>query len=629
METNKKKLTRILKKVLPTIQPPKIQKTSEWISNGVVKFVDGPNMGLDWIPFSFQKEPMDIAQERSTKKIVLQSCSQLLKTTVLQSIAFSLMANDPCNFAFGSSSESEVKKFKDGKFLPAIETSEVLKPLVTDKNDKNAANNSKQTQMVNGTFIYWLNLNTPGNLRGITTRCVLLDEVSNCEITDEGNPIKLAEARTSTFGSDSLVVVSSTPLYKDDLINAEYNLSDKRRYFVTHSCGHEYIFEWEQVAFEFKYLENGRAIPDSTTTRLICPCCEQEIGEHTRHQMIDNGRWVATNPDGEPGVVGYQISRMYSPMNTITEMVSKFADALYNFNLQTFYNNELGLPYEDEYQKELDILQLESLREDEFNLHKIPESTLGICISVDQQIDRCEATILGFDEKNIYVLGHEFFYGHDVTKIESQAWKDLDQFCRQDFRTVEGRLVPTLAVFVDSSNGNATDTVKKFTARWAKYHPIKGSSSTTGDLFKESTQAGYKLQILNVHDQKNTIRKLLNLMLSTEADNAPVKLRFSSSLPTDYFEQLSAEELKPAGGKLVWRLKKGQRRNESLDCLCYGLIAIAYAQSKLGNQPFKKLREYKQSESNNKNKINKAEEPKNTPTRRRRTGMGSNWFGKT
>ncbi|MDV0369201.1 terminase gpA endonuclease subunit [Enterobacter chengduensis] len=469
-------------KVLPTIQPPKIQKTSQWISNGVVKFVDGPNMGLDWVPFSFQREPMDIAQHRSTKKIILQSCSQLLKTTVLQSIAFNLMANDPCNFAFGSSSESEVKKFKDGKFLPAIETSEVLSPLVTDKNDKNAANNAKQTQMINGTFVYWLNLNTPGNLRGITCRVVLLDEVSNVSITEEGSPIKLAEARTSTFGDDALVVISSTPLYKDDLINSEYNLSDKRRWFVTHTCGHEYTFEWEQVAFEFKQLENGRAIPDSTTTRLICPHCQEEIDEHTRHQMIDNGRWIATSTDGDPGVVGYQISRMYSPLNTISEMVSKFADALYNFNLQTFYNNELGLPYEDEYAKELDILRLESLREDEFNIHRIPESTLGICISVDQQLDRCEASILGFDEKNIYVLGHEFFYGHDCTKIESQAWKDLDQFCRQDFRSVDGRIVPTLAVFVDSSNGNATDTVKKFTARWAKYHPIKGSSSTTSDL---------------------------------------------------------------------------------------------------------------------------------------------------
>lgn len=616
-------------KVLPTIQPPKIQKTSQWISNGVVKFVDGPNMGLDWVPFSFQREPMDIAQHRSTKKIILQSCSQLLKTTVLQSIAFNLMANDPCNFAFGSSSESEVKKFKDGKFLPAIETSEVLSPLVTDKNDKNAANNAKQTQMINGTFVYWLNLNTPGNLRGITCRVVLLDEVSNVSITEEGSPIKLAEARTSTFGDDALVVISSTPLYKDDLINSEHNLSDKRRWFVTHTCGHEYTFEWEQVAFEFKQLENGRAIPDSTTTRLICPHCQEEIDEHTRHQMIDNGRWIATSTDGDPGVVGYQISRMYSPLNTITEMVSKFADALYNFNLQTFYNNELGLPYEDEYAKELDILRLESLREDEFNLHRIPESTLGICISVDQQLDRCEASILGFDEKNIYVLGHEFFYGHDCTKIESQAWKDLDQFCRQDFRSVDGRIVPTLAVFVDSSNGNATDTVKKFTARWAKYHPIKGSSSTTSDLFKQSTQAGYKLQILNVHEQKNTIRKLLNLMLSTEAENAPIQLRFSSTLPSDYFEQLSSEELKPAAGKLVWRLKKGQKRNEALDCLVYGMIAIVYSQSQLGTQPFRKLREHKAKSLPQ--KINKPEEsqPTQSTRRSRRTGVGSNWFGKT
>ncbi|WPO93732.1 terminase gpA endonuclease subunit [Buttiauxella sp. HR94] len=635
MNTNKIKVTRILAKILPTIRPPKIQKTSEWISNGVVKFVDGPNMGLDWVPFSFQREPIDIAQERSTKKIVLQSCSQLLKTTVLQSIAFNLMANDPCNFAFGSSSESEVKKFKDGKFLPAIETSEILKPLLTDKNDKNSANNSKVSQCTNGTFIYWLNLNTPGNLRGITCRVCLLDEISNCEITDEGNPIKLAEARTSTFGDDALVVVSSTPLYKDDLINAEYNLSDQRRYYVTHTCGHEYTFEWEQVAFSFKQLENGRSIPDSTTTRLICPHCEAEIDEHTRHQMVNNGRWIATNTNGEKGVVGYQISRMYSPLNTIEEMVSKFADALYNFNLQTFYNNELGLPFEDEYQKELDVIQLESLREDEFNLQSIPDSVLGICIGVDQQLDRLEATVLGFDEKNVYVLGHEFFYGHDCTKIESPAWAELDVFCRQQFKTVSGRDTPTLAVFVDSSNGNATATVRTWVRKSSKYHSIKGRSTTTGELFKTSTEAKYPLLLLNVHEQKNNIRKLLNLMLSESPEDSPTQLRFSSSLPSDYFEQLSAEELKPAGGKLVWRLKKSQKRNEALDCLVYAMIAISYSLSApvIGtSQPFRRLRDHKSKVEKAITKtINKAEEPIPKPEKRkasRRTGMGSNWFGK-
>ncbi|EHO4696936.1 phage terminase large subunit family protein [Escherichia coli] len=142
-------------------------------------------------------------------------------------------------------------------------------------------------------------------------------------------------------GDDALVVVSSTPLYKGDLINREYLMGDQRRFFVTHTCGHEYTFEWEQVVFKFKQLPNGRAIPDSTTTRLVCPHCEKTIDEHTRHQMVDKGRWIATNPAGERGVVSYNISRMYSPLNTIEEMVEKYADATYNFQLQTFFNNEL------------------------------------------------------------------------------------------------------------------------------------------------------------------------------------------------------------------------------------------------------------------------------------------------
>lgn len=605
-----------------------------------MKLIDGPGMGLDFVPFAFQCEPMDVAQERSTKKIVIQACSQLLKTQVMTAIAMNKMANDPANFAFASSSADEIKKFRLGKFMPVVDSSPVLSPLVTDKADKNAANNAKQTELKNGTFIYWLNLNTPGNLRGITCSTVLLDEVSNVEIGEEGNPIKLAEARTSTFGDDALIVVASTPLFKNDLINSEFNLSDKRYWFVKHECGHEYKFEWDQVKFKFKQLENGRAIPDSNTSELICPGCGKAIDEHTRHKMVNKGRWISSNPDGEKGVVGYQISRMYSPLGTIEDMVSRYADALYSFNLQTFYNNELGEVYENEYEKELDIIQLEQTRDDSFNLHNIPEQTLASVIAVDQQLDRLEATVIAFDEKNVWVLCHEFFYSHDCTKLEAAAWNELDKFCRQDFKTPQGRTVPTLAVFVDSSNGNATETVKRFTGRWAKYHPIKGSSSTTSPLFKRTTEAGYKLQILNVHEGKLTIRKLLNHMLSDEPQLAPTQLHFSSSLPHDYFEQLTAEELKPKGGKLQWRLKQGQKRNEALDCLNYALIAREYAVSKLGTiQPYRKLREYKANikEQEITPDINKEEtkteskpvpQKKIQPKREVRRNIGRGWFGK-
>lgn len=573
--------------------------------------------------------PVDIATDRKIVKIVLQSCTQILKTTVLQSIAFNIIANNPANFAFASSSEKDIKQFKDSKFMPSIESSPELKALFTDKSDKNKANNSKTTELKNGTFIFWLNLNTPNDLRGKTLKVVLLDEISGVETSTQGSPVKLAEQRISQFGDDGLVVCSSTPLFPDDFINSEYNLSDQRRWFVTHTCGGEpYTFEWEQVAFEFKQLPNGRAIPDSETARLICPHCQQEIDEHTRHQMVDKGYWKATNPHAEVGVAGFQISRMYSPLGTIKDMAAKFANAHYNFSLAEFYNNELGLPWQDEYSKEIDILQLESLRESGFSILTIPDDVLGITIGCDQQESRLEATILGFSEDTYYVLGHEIFYGENCTNLESPAWNQFDRFARQQFKSITGRNIPTLAVAVDSANGNATDTVRKFCSRWPKYFCIKGASTTNGELFTSSKKAGYELYILNVHEGKNKIRKLLNLMLSDNPENSPEQLRFSDSLVGDYMNQLNSEELKPHGGKLVWKLKKGESRNETLDCLNYSMIAVKIALSKLGKTPYAKLRIHK-SETKQTESINKAEEPKNTPTRRRRTGMGSNWFGKT
>lgn len=615
------------------MKPQIKQKTSDWIkTSGAMKLIDGPGMGLDYIPWNFQCEPMDVAQDRSTKKIVIQACSQLLKTQVMTAIAMNKMYNDPANFAFASSSEDDIKKFKQGKFMPVIETSPVLSNLVTSKSDKNAANNAKQTELRNGTFIYWLNMNTPKDLRGITCSTVLLDEVSNLEIGDQGNPIKLAEGRTSTFGEDALTVVASTPLFKNDLINSEFNLSDKRYWFVTHDCGHEYKFEWEQVQFKFKQLENGRAIPDSTTTKLICPHCHEEISEHKRHQMVDKGRWIATNPNGEKGVVGFGISRMYSPLGTIEDMVARYADALYNFNLQTFMNNEMGEIFEDEYQKEVDVIALEQHRDNSFNLHQIPDEALAICTSTDAQLDRLETTIIAFNEKHVWVLGHEIFYSHDCTKEEAPAWNELERFLKTQFKTESGRPIPTLASFIDS--GNATQTVYRFCSRYSKFHAIKGSNSTTSELFKKSTTQGKRLINLNGQQQKSTIRKLLNHMLGDNPEQAPTQLHFSSSLPHDYFEQLTAEELKPHGGKLMWRLKKGQKRNEALDCLVYSLIAREYAMTVLGtNQPYRKLRQHRADVKDKYNEQPTIVEPvkeikKQQPKQTVRKSVGKGWFGK-
>ena len=123
-------------------------------------------------------------------------------------------------------------------------------------------------------------------------------------------------------------------------------------------------------------------------------------------------------------------------------------------------------------------------------------------------------------------------------------------------------------------------------------------------------------------------------MLGDNPEQAPTQLHFSSSLPHDYFEQLTAEELKPRGGRLMWGLKKGQKRNEALDCLVYSLIAREYAMTVLGtNQPYRKLRTHK-AEVVKTESINKEETKPEVKTQtkpkvvQKRTTTGSRWFGK-
>lgn len=579
--------------------------------------------------FEFQKEPLDIITNSKIRKCVLQSSAQLLKTTVMLNAAMYFMANDNSNMAFASSTGKEVKLMKTGKFDNVVSRSSILKNIVTDKNNKNFSNNADQTQMIDGSFLYWLNLNAASTLRGKTIKRLFLDEVSNVESDgDEGNPLRLAEQRASTF-TDGLVMVASTPKLKDDLICNEYQLSDQRKYYVPcPHCEHEHELLWENVRFDWKNINGGRrAIPDEETAAIHCPKCDKEITEAQRIRMVKLGKWVITNPDVKD-VAGFHISRLYSPITTIRRLVGEFAQAHFEFNLMSFYNNTLGLPWDDEMNAELDSVLLENLRDSSLNIQNIPDDVLAVTHGIDQQLDRLEVTTIGFSEKNVYVLDHRAFYAPDCTKPGAKAYTELDNFLNATLTTVSGRKVKVLGSFLDSSNGNATATIYRFAGARKNVMAIKGSSSVTSDLFKQSRTGGHELLMLNVNEGKNTIRRLLNGAVSEDREEMPTQIHFTNDLPDDYFEQLTSEELKRKGDNLYWVLKKGFKRNETLDCLNYALIAKEYYLSKLGSQPYKKLREFvaKQKKTVIQKDKYTEEQPKSTKPTKQPTRRTSNWF---
>ena len=619
---------------MKAILPPEKIKPSDWVQKNL-KFCDGELQGSPMRLYEFQKQPLDAITEQGVRKVVLMSSAQLLKTTIVTGASLYFLHHDPSNMVIAGTTANTIKKYKNGKFDPTIQLTPSLAELITSKSDRTKTNDATTQETTLGTFNYFVSLSSPSTLRGLTAKRVFCDEISGVDTEGaEGNPIALVSQRCESF-RDSLIMMCSTPLVPDDPICQEFEMSDKRYFHVPcPKCGSEQRLVWENVKFRWKVIDGGRrSIPDADTAYLECPDCKHLYTEAERVRSVSQGRWIATCPEVKD-VRGYHISRLYSPVTTIRKLVLDYAEAFKTFDLMRFVNNSLGEPYYDKENVEHDLAVLEQLRDFNLDINNIPNDCVGAFYSVDQQLDRLEVTCIGLSEKAYYVLDHRSFYAVDCNKYDSPAYIELQNFINNtQLKTINGTPLRTLQVWVDSSNGAATNTIYRFCSKKGNeiYKPIKGDGRTTIPLYKESTSGGYKFMLLNVNEGKNRIRKLLNAAINEE-EHEGKRIYFSYTLPDDAFLQYTSEKRVVKAGQLVWVKRSGSKddRNEMLDTLNYSLISIEYMLNKLGTNPYKTLRTYNANQAKTKYKedTQTEEEPApHVPTRKRRRRVaGKNWF---
>lgn len=617
---NKFKLKKILEKVSMAIRPPKIMLPSEWVEENIV-LTDGVLQGQKVRLHKFQKGMIDSIKE-GKRKIVFRCSAQLGKTLILNGIIFDRMANNPTNIGVCQANVRELTSWLNSKIKPSIEACPALKEVVTDKNDRNAVNNTSTIQMKNGSFLYFMSLNSPSHLRGKTIPLILLDEVDGVvNETEEGDPIQLAEQRASTFQDEARVVIASTPTTRDGAINQQWELSDKRKFFVDCPyCDHNHTIEWESVHFEWHNNVGGKSLPNPDTAVYRCPSCKKDWSEGDRLRAVAGGEWKATQPNSN--VIGFHANRLMSPFSTIKACVQDFADSYANYSLATFYNTVLGEVYDD--LNECPSGDLDLLKGD-FSIESIPDDVVYLTAGVDQQLDRLECTVLGVHRNGYYVLDHRSFYDINCEKYDSKAYTELLTFLKYPFVNVNGERVPMLSAFVDSSNGRATQTVYRFCQRWKNLHAIKGSSTVNAPMLppKPTTKGGYELFMLGVNTTKNYIRELINRNLG---DGKPhTTLVISNTVPDDYNEQLLSEELKRVGQATRWVRVSQSIRNEALDCLVYSISASKHV---INNLSWEKLYQLKEKLQTQKLEEDKPETPKEEPRQRPRPQINKprgNW----
>lgn len=566
--------------------------------------------------------PMMAVTEPGVQKITAMAATQLLKTELLTNTIGYFAHLDPCPMLLLEPKDEMADAFSKERITPMIQVSPVLAEIMADPRTRNS-DNTLSFKRFPGGFLAIYGAGSPTNLAMRAIRVVLLDEIDKYETTKEGDPVALAEERSSTFMSAALCIRACSPtLEETSRIYRSYLEGDQRRPYVNcPHCDHFQTLDFFKHVLWDKDEAAGEHNPESAA--IYCEACGAAWTEAQRKKVVTSRhaiRHMQTRPftccgeRQDPAVerlwdwdetlqVGYakcktcgehpvsnahasfQVSKLYSPFATIVSLVKKWLESKDEPETrQTFYNTQLGMTYRAEVTKEVASHWLLSRREK--YAAEVPEGVAVITIGADVQpggansLGRIELETVGWGaHEESWSLGVEVINGDPSMPA---VWAEVDKYLLKAWRHERGFDMFATATCIDSGGHNTQDVYAFARARtgrnvWA----IKGASDQgswspvwpppSKDQHK-AMRVGWKPIILGVNSAKEAIRQ--RLMIPTPG---PGYAHFPHDRSEGWFDQLTSEELRLERhhGTTIrkWYLRKN-RHNEALDTRVYAYSAL-------------------------------------------------------
>lgn len=526
----------------------------------------------------------DLSPSSPVDTVVLMGGAQVGKTELgLNLIGYTIdVAPGPVMAVWPSLDLAE--HYSKQRIRPLIEDSPRLRDKVRASRSRDSGN-TLLTKEFPGGILRLVGANSPVGLRSMPAKTLILDDVDAfpSNAGDEGDPVKLAEARTRTFRRCRKVLKISTPKVRGySRIEKAYLATDRRRFHVPcPACGLFQPLEWAGVRWD-----EGKP----RTARYACAGCGVLIEEGNKTAMLEAGRWVPQVPDADPATRGYHLSSLYSPLGWYS-----WADAAKDFEetkvdgvtdpelLRVFVNAVLG----ESYVQRGDAPDWERIHErrEVYPVGRVPARGLFLTAGVDVQGDRIEATIVAWGRnRESWQVEHRVLPG-DPEADGGAVWELLDDLLDEEFPHELGTALPIRMLAIDS--GHATSHVYT----WARGHTIgrvmvckgRGNFPTTVgqptavDVSGRGRKIrrGVRVWPIGVGLLKSELYGFLRLPVPKDGAPAAGYCHFPE-LPEEFFRQLTAEELVPVTKrgyrKLEWTKLPG-RRNEVLDCRVYARAA--------------------------------------------------------
>lgn len=542
-----------------SLRPPQRLPLSTWAEE-TIRLPEGASAlpgRLRLIPY--QRGIADAISDPAIERVTVAKCVRVGFTTLITTAIAHFAVNDPCPVLAVLPTESDCRDFTVSDIEPAFEASGALRGVLSDDQPLGERNTLLSRRFPGGSLRI-VAARAPRNLRRMTVRVLIGDEVDAFAMTPEGSPLVLAERRTMSF-SDRKIICGSTPTdAATSNICRLYAASDQRVYEVPcPACGAFQEILWRHIEWP-----EGR--PEDAAYR--CPHCAELIAEKHKGEMVAAGRWRATAPHVK-GHAGFKINALVSPLANASwrKLACEFIAAKDDSDtLRVFVNTILAEPWADA-AEEVDELDL-AARGEPFSLDAIPEEVLYATAGCDVQDDRLECTLVGWGRENVaFILAHHVVWG---SPDDDLTWRDLDQLLRTRWPHPLGGTLGVDACVVDS--GDMPDRVYAYAFPrlsrriWAG----KGvAGSRPAIQASKSKVRGGRLFIIGVDTIKAS---LINRLARGRS------IRFSDTLEPSFYEQIASERrvTRYSRGLPTRRFeRKPGARAEALDCVVYAFAAFA------------------------------------------------------
>jgi phage terminase large subunit GpA-like protein len=431
--------------------------------------------------------PMRAITEPGVKTITIASATQVMKTTVIENAVGYFIHQRPSPILVVQPHAAAAKNFGKERIAALVRASPTLRDIVAE----DVTHRSLQSQTYwkfPGGFCAVEGAGSPMSLASRPIRVTLIDEADKMETTKEGDPILLAEERTSTF-PDSLRIRCCSPTVDDGNIWRSYLAGDQRRPFVAcPHCDHEQTLTFRDHVQWAKSPDGKTHFPE--TAAIVCESCGAEWSEAQRRTIMttENAvRWYQTRPFtccevaqepmktrrwqwdsdnlvgracctecGKHAVSNHHasfghVNKLYSPAGNVT--VASLAEMFLSAKddpaqRRAFYNTQLALPYESFVGRDVEVTSLLARREDFGG--KIPHGVVRLTAGVDVQGDRIEVGVWGWGAGlESWSIFHEIITGNPA---EDETWNRVDRLLASVFPHAAGVKMTISAACIDSGH---------------------------------------------------------------------------------------------------------------------------------------------------------------------------------